>query len=81
MAKGVYAVKFFFFIGQFRLATAGAQGFRHCALFVVCTYAAAWFRTPLAAAAPALDLAFVNALRAYPDKELSKATVPVFFGI
>ena len=37
-----------------------------------------WFWTPLAAAVPALDLAFVNALRAYPDKELSKATVPVF---
>ena len=78
MAKGIYAVKIFLFRRQFRLTVSEAQGIRRCALFVVRTYAAAWFRTPLAAAAPALDLAFVNALRAYPDRELSKATLPVF---
>lgn len=78
MAKGIYAVKVFLFREQFRLTAAEAKGIRRCALFVVRTYAAAWFRTPLAAAAPALDLAFVNALLAYPDKELSKATVTVF---
>ena len=78
MAKGVYLVKVFLFRGQFRLTAAEAQGFSHCALFVIRTYATAWFRNPLAAAAPALNLAFVNALRAYPDKEPSMATVPVF---
>ena len=78
MAKGIYAVKVFLFREQFRLTAAEAQGIRRCALFVVRTYAAAWFRTPLAAAAPAMDLAFMNALHAYPDKELSKATDSVF---
>ncbi|XP_043216604.1 uncharacterized protein LOC122378950 [Amphibalanus amphitrite] len=78
MAKGIYAVKTFLFREQFRLTAAEARGIRRCALFVVRTYAAACFRTPFAAAAPALDLAFMNALHANPDKELSKATVPVF---
>ena len=78
MAKGICAVKIFLLREQFRLTAVDAQGIRRFALFVVRTYAAAWFRTLLAAAAPALDLAFVNALCTYPDKELSKVTVPVF---
>ncbi|KAF0293138.1 hypothetical protein FJT64_008959 [Amphibalanus amphitrite] len=70
----------------FRLTAAEAQVIRRCALFVVCTYAAAaaaaaWSRTLLSATAPALDLTFVNSLNSlctYTDKELSKATVLVF---
>ncbi|KAG0718148.1 hypothetical protein GWK47_053035 [Chionoecetes opilio] len=48
----------------------GSRGPGHQALCAVRvrTYAAAWFRTPLATAAPALDLAFVNALRATPTR-------------
>ena len=63
MAKSIYAVKVFLLREQFRLTAAE----------VVRMYAIVWFRTPLA-----LDLTFENALRAYPDKELSKATVLVF---
>lgn len=63
---------------QVRLTAAEAQGIRRCALFVVRTYAAAWFWTSLTTAVPALDLAFVNAFCDYPDKELLQATVPVF---
>lgn len=72
MAKLIYALKIFLFRGQFKLTKAVEKNLARFVLFIATLYVPAWYEAPLAARAPALDLAFYRSLVSYEDERKSQ---------
>ena len=78
IAKLIYGLKIYLFRAQFKLEVKELLGLSRFVRFAVNIYIPAWFVAPLAASAPAHDLAFAKSLVGYVDKGLAKATAKVF---
>ena len=78
MSKLIYALKIFLFRGQFKLTKAMEKNLTRFVLFIVTLYVPAWYEAPLAARAPAQDLAFYRSLVSYEDEEIAREASKAF---